>query len=180
MLTWKIGPWRLTWSHNLPIFLGFIRGKWPPMGFTASKFLYHFWAWIFRILSRNSGKFSLDFGSIYSQFLWISLRIWLKNSWFSLNLTIKWAIFSLNFGQRFGFNFIDFHSILLSNFIQNCFRIWEKYLVQFLGFYYQIFIDLTLLQHFYFCITFVNFKADFISILSGFGSKIADFELFWD
>ena len=52
---------------------------------------------------------------------------------------------------------------------QNWFFKWMKYFSQILGFYYQIFIDLTLLQHFYFCITFVNFKADFISILSGFG-----------
>jgi len=60
-----------------------------------------------------------------------------------------------------------------------------KYFSQILGFYYQIFIDLTLLQHFYFCITFVNFHSillskrlligfwsiwvDFLRILSGFG-----------
>ena len=55
---------------------------------------------------------------------------------------------------------------LLWLFIENCFGKWEKYLVQILGFYYQIFIDWTLLQQLYFCITFRFFHSILLSKMS--------------
>jgi len=84
--------------------------------------------------------------------------IWFDFHWFSLNLTIKWAIIWV----KIWVNFIEFSRNLLSNFIQNCFGKWEKYFIQFLGFYYHIFIDLTPLQQLYFCITFDWILVNFI------------------
>ena len=162
--------------------------KWPLKGFTAWKFLYHLMTPRYIYSVKIFVSLLIDFGWIWARF-WVNLiRIY-------LNLTIKWARFSLilseviinfidflwiwpyfgvKFGWRFGFNFIQNVVILLSNFIENWFWKWMKYFSQILGFYYQIFIDLTLLQHFYFCITFWLILMNFKAILSQF-----DLNSFW-
>ena len=123
-------------------------------------------------------------------FLWILL----KNSWFSLKngqrfhwfslifnefiMTFHW--FSLNFNQgvvqeliwilsqklaRFSLNFIENGWILLSNLVQNWFSKWEKYFIQFLWFYYQLFIDWTLIHYFKCGPLLVHFGWDLLNFI---------------
>ena len=126
--------------------------------------------------------------------------IWLRNSSILLSIWLEFGSKIADFLSILEKDFIDFHWFfmnLLWLFIEFWFGKWMKYFSQILGFYYQIFIDLTLLQHFYFCITFWWFWAIIIKfhcengvstqihyfkccptfgwILSGFGQFLVDF-----
>ena len=122
-----------------------------------SEFSY---GWIWSIWGQFEVKFS-QFCWKIADFLSKMDKDFIDFHWFLMNLLSKIADFLwilskglLRNWSGISLIFIEFSMILLSNFIQNCFWKWEKYFIQFSRFYYQIFIDLTLLQHFYFCITF--------------------------
>ena len=133
--------------YSIKIFVSLCLEFWWPLKgnplFKMWSILVRNWV-IFTWISLNFGVIFIDFEWIYYDFSVIFSQFWVRGS---KGIVQEFIMKLANFIIKMGSNLIDFGVLK-----------WEKYFIQFSRFYYQIFIDLTLLQHFYFCITFwLNF-----------------------